>query len=63
MAPNQRSPQLSFQVHPDRVQARFGKGFLSMTIPKREPQVRVRYIKVRGIQQGSAQWQGSIENN
>jgi HSP20 family protein len=56
----QRAIRIPFAVEPDKVQARFENGVLTVTIPKSEAQSRARRIEVQGTgsqseQGGSAQ--------
>lgn len=48
----QRAIRLPFQVDPDRVQATFEDGVLTVTLPKTRPQERNRRIQVQGGQGG-----------
>jgi HSP20 family protein len=49
----QRSLRLPFQVNPERVEARFENGVLSVTLPKSPQQERSRRIRIQGAQSQS----------
>jgi HSP20 family protein len=53
----QRAIRIPFPVEPDKVQAHFENGVLTVTIPKSEAQARARRIEVKGS--GSQSEQGS----
>ncbi len=63
----QRSLRLPFRVDPDKVQARFENGVLTVSLAKTQPQERSRRIQIQGaqphasIEQTQRQGQGSGE--
>jgi len=55
----QRSLRLPYHAEPDRVQARFENGVLTVTLPKAKEQARNRRIQVQGPTGSGSQQQGA----